>query len=284
MIRDFAVAGRLPTQWPESGGTAVPGRDAATVMLVRDAPPGVEVFAFRRVPRMAFAAGMLVFPGGGVDPRDLDPAVPWTGTPATDLAPRLGATADAARALVVAAVRETFEECGILPAVRPGGPAGAAQPAEEQRQALEAGDVSLAEVLREAGLVLDADLLLPWAHWVTPGFESRRFDTRFFLAVPPPGAQPRDLHAEGLGGEGERAGWLLAADAVRRHGRGQLPMLPPTLVCLEELAAAPDVATLLATPRRLRPVSPWLHHDPAGDEDPVLRVDLDGAGGGEPGP
>lgn len=282
MIRDFAVAGRLPA----AGGAQVPVRDAATVMLVRDAPSGVEVFAFRRVPRMAFAAGMLVFPGGGVDPRDLDPAVPWTGTPATDLAPRLGATPEVARALVVAAVRETFEECGVLPATRPVGPRGrgAAKPGEPQRAALAAGTVSLAGVLRGAGLVLDADLLLPWAHWVTPGFESRRFDTRFFLAAPPPGARPRDLDAEGLGGEGERAGWLPAADAVRRHRLGELPMLPPTLVCLEELAAAPDVATLLATPRRLRPVSPWLHRDPAGGPDPVLRVDLDGVGGGEPGP
>ena len=281
MIRDFAVAGRLPAG--RGDGPEVPVRDAATVMLVRDAPAGVEVFAFRRVPRMAFAAGMLVFPGGGVDPRDLDPSIPWTGTPAAELAPRLGAAPDTARALVVAAVRETFEECGVLPATRPAGP-DATWPGEPERAALAAGGMSAADLLRGCGLVLDADLLLPWARWITPRFESRRFDTRFFLAAMPPGARPRDLHAEGLGGEGERAGWLPAADAVRRHGRGELPMLPPTLVCLEELAAAPDVATLLATPRRLRPVSPWLHPDPAGGPDPVLRVDLDGAGGGEPGP
>ncbi len=292
VIREFTIAGRRPVDEPPADRPAADGparpavrlRDAATVMLLRDGPGGVEVFAFRRVSRMAFAAGMLVFPGGGVDPRDGDEDVPWSGPAPADLAGPLGADAGVARALVVAAVRETFEECGILLAGR--GPDRAAslhgEVWEEHRRALAAGETSLAAVLRAEGLRLRADLLRPWAHWVTPPFESRRFDTRFFAAASPPGQEARDLHGEGLGGEGEQAGWLAAADAVRGHAAGELPMLPPTLVCLEELAAAGSVAAVLGTPRRLRPVSPWVHRVDGGDV--VLRVDLDGHGGGEPGP
>ncbi len=286
MIREFPLAGRLPDP-PGARGAPAPLRDAATVLLVRDAAAGIEVFAFRRTSRMAFAPGMLVFPGGGVDPRDGDPAVPWHGPAPGELAAVLGADTAAARALVVAAVRETFEECGVLLAGAPGGPpadvTGAAW--EARRRDLVAGNTSLAAVLAGAGLVLRADLLRPWAHWVTPAFERRRYVTRFFLARVPAGQAPRDLHAEGLGGEGERASWLDAGQAVAAHAAGKLPLLPPTLVCLEEVAAASSVAELESAQRRVRPVSPWVHRADGGPGGgPVLRVDLDGVGGGEPGP
>jgi len=247
---------------------APPVRDAATVMLVRDGADGVEVFAFRRVPRMAFAPGMLVFPGGSVDPGDA--GTPFVGEPAEDAA------------AVAAAVRETFEECGALLAVDDAGAAPdaatlASPPWEERRIRLAAGELALSDVLLDAGLAVRAGDLHPWARWVTPRFERRRFDTRFYVAALPPAQQARDL-----GGEGERAAWLRPAAAVAEHAAGRLPMLPPTLVCLEELAAEPDVAALLATPRTPRPVSPWVARDDAGGL--VLRIDLDGRGGGEPQP
>jgi 8-oxo-dGTP pyrophosphatase MutT (NUDIX family) len=237
-------------------------------MLVRDGVSGVEVFAFRRVPRMVFAPGMLVFPGGSVDSGD-------AGTPFLE-----GSADDAAA--VAAGVRETFEECGVLLAVDAAGAAldagTLASPGwEERRLRLAAGELALADVLADAGLAVRAADLSPWARWVTPPFERRRFDTRFYLAALPPGQEARDL-----GGEGEHAAWLSPGAAVAAHAGGQLPMLPPTLVCLEELAAAPDVATLLATPRTPRPVSPWVGRDAAGEL--VLRIDLDGRGGGGPGP
>jgi 8-oxo-dGTP pyrophosphatase MutT (NUDIX family) len=270
VLREFPLPGSASDRLGADGSPRQPApavRGAATVMLVRNATPGVEVFAFRRVPRLAFAPGMLVFPGGSVDPGD-------AGTPFLD-----EPTGDAVA--VAAAVRETFEECGALLAVDATGAAPdaatLASPAwEERRLRLAAGELALADVLADAGLAVRAADLCPWARWVTPPFERRRFDTRFYVAALPPGQQARDL-----GGEGERATWLSPAAAVAAHARGELPMLPPTLVCLEELAAAPDVATLLATPRTPRPVSPWVARDGAGAL--VLRIDLDGRGGGEPG-
>jgi 8-oxo-dGTP pyrophosphatase MutT (NUDIX family) len=218
---------------------------------------------------MVFAPGMLVFPGGSVDAADADPAVPWDVPVDRAEAPALAA-----------AVRETFEECGVLLARDRTGRAPdadeLASPAwEERRIGLAEGRVPLATVLTQAGLAAAASALHPWARWITPEFERRRFDTWFYLARVPSGQEPRDL-----GGEGERAAWLDPADALARQAAGELPMLPPTMVCLEELAAAGSVEELLATPRAVRPVSPWVA---SGQDGLVLRIDLDGRGGGAPG-
>jgi 8-oxo-dGTP pyrophosphatase MutT (NUDIX family) len=229
---------------------------------------------------------MLVFPGGAVEPRDADDDLPWTGPSPADLAEALSADETLARAVVSGAVRETFEECGVLLAGPPdGGPIEGSLDTpvwEERRHALVAGELTLGEMLRDTGLRLRADLLRPWSHWLTPPGESRRFDTRFFVAALPGGQEARDL-----GGEGERAAWVAPSRTLARYHDGEVPMLPPTIVSMEELAAAPSVESLLATPRRPRPVSPWLA--PAGDDEDgapsfVLRIDLDGLGGGEPGP
>ncbi len=252
-------------------------------MLLRDGPPGagVEVFVFRRVAAMAFAAGMHVFPGGSVDERDSDPALPWSGPDPRDLAGPLSADPDLARALVVAAVRETFEECGVLLAEPvSGGPVlglsghGWSDAWQQARQDLLARRISMAELLAKAGLVLRADLVRPWAHWVTPLIERRRYDTRFFVAALPAGQQARDL-----GGEGEHAQWLAAGEGLRRQARGEAMLLPPTLVCLEELAAGGTVAAVLGADRQVRPVMPWPVR--AADGSLVVEVDLDGVGGGE---
>jgi len=295
VLRDFPLVSA-----PRRADGPVPVRDAATVMLLRrpgGGGPGVEVFTLRRAPRMAFAAGMLVFPGGAVEPGDADPRLPWHGPDPADVAVALGTDVVTARSLVAAAVRETFEECGVLLAAPAGpgdgdladGDSADGDPAdggphggvdgdrwEARRRALLAGTATLADVLVDAGWVLRADLLRPWAHWITPAGESRRFDTRFFVAASPPAQRARHLP-----GEAAEASWRDPAEAVREHGAGRLPLLPPTLVALEELAAARSVPAVLAAPRRLRPVSPWSVHLDGGD---VLRVDLDGVGGGEPGP
>jgi 8-oxo-dGTP pyrophosphatase MutT (NUDIX family) len=266
----------------------VVARPAATVLLVRDHPrplPGrtpLQVFLQRRVAGMAFAGGMTVFPGGGVDATDVPDPDAWSGPDPAWWGARLGCDAELAGALVQAAVRETFEECGVLVAVdadgaAPDAAALAAPPWEERRVRLAAGELTLPDVLRGEGLAVRGGDLRPWARWVTPPFENRRFDTRFYVAALPAAQEARDL-----GGEGERAAWLSPGAAVEAHAAGKLPMLPPTLVCLEELAAAPDVATLLATPRAPRPVSPWVARGTTGDL--VLRIDLDGRGGGEAGP
>jgi 8-oxo-dGTP pyrophosphatase MutT (NUDIX family) len=270
VLREFPLNGRLAERVDADGRPLhepPPVRAAATVLLLRGgAGTGVEVFAFRRVPRMVFAPGMLVFPGGSVDAADADPAVPWDVPVEPAAAPALAA-----------AVRETFEECGVLLARDATGRApDAAELAspgwEERRAGLAEGRCTLAGVLTQARLAASASALHPWARWVTPEFERRRFDTWFYLARVPAGQEPRDL-----GGEGEQAAWLDPAGALERHAAGDLPMLPPTQVCLEELAAARSVDELLATPRAVRPVSPWVAR---GDDGLVLRVDLDGRGGG----
>jgi 8-oxo-dGTP pyrophosphatase MutT (NUDIX family) len=273
VLREFPLTGRLAERLDADGRPLhePPSlRPAATVLLLRDAAGrGVQVFAFRRVPRMVFAPGMLVFPGGSVDAADADPTIPWDVPVDPAAAPALAA-----------AVRETFEECGVLLARDSAGGAPDADELastawEERRIDLAEGQVPLSTVLTQAGLAGAASALRPWARWITPEFERRRFDTWFYLARVPARQEPRDL-----GGEGELAAWLDPADALERHAAGELPMLPPTQVCLEELAVAGSVEELLSTPRAVRPVSPWVAHGVPG---PVLRIDLDGRGGGAPG-
>jgi 8-oxo-dGTP pyrophosphatase MutT (NUDIX family) len=147
--------GRDPSA-PERPVPAAP-KPAATVMFVRDGSQGVEVFMLRRVATMAFAPRMTVFPGGGVDPRDADPGLPWAGPSAAEWATLLQAGEKTARELVAAAVREVFEECGVLLA----GPSPDEVIADvrddhwrEQRRRLLAREASLSEVLLEHGLVL----------------------------------------------------------------------------------------------------------------------------------
>ncbi len=235
---------------------AVPVRDAATVVLLRDGPGGPEAFLLRRVSGMAFAAGMTVFPGGAVDPRDAEADVAWVGPPAAAWTAPFDADEGLARALLCAAVRETFEESGVLLAGP--SPAEVCDPAgadwEADRAGLERRDFSLAELLSRRGLSLRADLLRPWAHWITPPQESvrRRYDTRFLVAGLPPGQATRDVTSEA-----EVVEWVRPADALDQHRRGERPMMPPTIITLEEIVVFGSVADVLAadrSPGRIEPV------------------------------
>ena len=160
-------------------------RPAATVMLVRDKRAGfareIEVFLMRRHSAMDFVAGVMVFPGGGVDDRDRNADVAWFGPEPGWWAERFGVEPDLAEALVCAAARETFEESGVLfagPADDPDGIVGDASIYGEARAALASHSLSFADFLRDEKLVLRADLLRPWANWVTPKEErTRRYDT-----------------------------------------------------------------------------------------------------------
>ena len=141
---------------------------------------------------MAFAAGMYVFPGGAVDPRDADAASAGPGRRRPTGPRRSAPTSRWPAALVCAAVRETFEESGVLLA----GPSAARRRDTTATTGRPTGsrwsgrDLSLAELLARRGLVLRADLLRPWAHWITPAVEPRRYDTRFFVAALPAGQRP----------------------------------------------------------------------------------------------
>ena len=232
---------------------AVP-RDAATVILLRQ-ESGIEVFLLRRAGVLEFAPGACVFPGGSVDELDADPAIGetgWAGPSPADVGDLLGISADRARALVCAAVRETFEESGVLLA----GPSAAELVRDgavlaEDRHSLLTGSASLGDLLRHRGLLLRADLLTPWARWITPVISPRRFDTWFFAAALPPG-QTASLAA----GESDSGSWWEPSAALEAARSGEITLLPPTAITLAELAAYRDVAAILAARRRIIPLLP----------------------------
>jgi 8-oxo-dGTP pyrophosphatase MutT (NUDIX family) len=246
--REFAEAGLRP---------AVP-RDAATVILVRPGPgdSGVEVFLLRRTRALEFAPGACVFPGGSVDERDADPSITgdgWVGPSPAEFGQLLGIAADRARALVCAAVRETFEESGVLLA----GPSRAElvqDSAIQDQHALLEGALSFGDLLSRRGLALRADLLTPWARWITPEISPRRFDTWFFAAALPPG-QLAGLAGAGPG-ESDSGIWWQPVAALEAARAGQITLLPPTAVTLAELAAYQDVVGILGERRVITPLMP----------------------------
>lgn len=217
------------------GSLPVPPKRSATVVVLRDGPSGLETFMLRRVAAMAFAAGMHVFPGGVVDPSDA--SCPGVTDP-----------------LVAAAIRETFEETGLLLA------AGDADPAalEADRLALIAHRSSLGAVLTRHGLTPRADALHPWSRWVTPEFQPRRYDTAFFVAALRDGDQARDL-----GGESDAAGWVRPQDALIAAESGEWVLMLPTETTLRSLLPFRWAADVLAAAahRDVRPILPTIDLD-----------------------
>ncbi|ESP99276.1 NUDIX hydrolase [Streptomyces sp. CHA1] len=241
-----------PPEWPTriralASGELTPAtpRRAATVMLLRDEPggTGLRVHMLRRRASMAFAGGAYAYPGGGVDPRDEGP-VRWAGPSLESWGERLGVSPAEAQAVVCAAVRETFEEAGVLLA-GPGPDSVVADTTGGQwaadRAALEAHELSFADFLDRRGLVLRSDLLAAWARWITPEFEPRRYDTWFFAAVLPAGQVTVETS-----GEADRTEWARPADAAARYDRGELLMMPPTIATLRALLPYPSAAEALA--------------------------------------
>jgi 8-oxo-dGTP pyrophosphatase MutT (NUDIX family) len=180
--------------------TDLPIRPAATVVLLRDGADGLEVWLQQRATTLAFAAGMYAFPGGSVDA-----AEDTSGCDAERLVSQGGIWGDedveVTAQHVAAAVRETWEESGVR---------------------------------------VDVNALVPWARWVTPPGESRRFDARFFLAACPADQEPEALTSEVAAGS-----WFVIRVAVESFAAGALPMWPPTISTLASLAAYEDVASAL---------------------------------------
>jgi 8-oxo-dGTP pyrophosphatase MutT (NUDIX family) len=231
-------------------------RHAATVMLLRDTAAGPEVYVLRRQATMDFASGQYVFPGGSVDTRDETIDVEWIGPGPDYWGKVFHAGTELAVAIVCAAIRETFEESGVLLA----GPdadtvvADTSGPDwEADRVALINRELSFAEFLSRRGLVLRADLVVPWAHWITPAFEPKRFDTRFFVAALPAGQVTREF-----GEEADQVEWVRPAAALERFATGEMAIMPPTLISLAELAEYPSVADAMAASagRDIEPVEP----------------------------
>ncbi|MFF1378343.1 NUDIX hydrolase [Streptomyces sp. NPDC058308] len=247
-----------PPEWPDriralASGELTPAtpRRAATVMLLRGGPDngGPQVHMLRRRASMAFAGGAYAYPGGGVDPRDDDHLVRWAGPGRESWAARLGVSRTAAQAIVCAAVRETYEEAGVLlagptPETVVGDTTG--DDWEAEREALVVRDLSFAEFLDRRGLYLRSDLLAAWARWITPEFEPKRYDTFFFVAALPEGQRTRNASTEA-----DRTVWITPSEAAVRYDAGELLMMPPTIATLRSLTAHPSpLAALAAAPSR----------------------------------
>ncbi|MFD3498749.1 NUDIX hydrolase [Streptomyces sp. NPDC058676] len=250
-----------PPEWPEriralADGTLTPvgPKRAATVMLLKDTDAGIAVHMLRRRASMAFAGGAYAYPGGGVDPRDDDRHVRWAGPTRAWWADRLGVDETSAQAIVCAAVRETYEEAGVLlagpaPESVVGDTTGADW--EADRAALVDRELSFAEFLDRRGLVLRSDLLGAWTRWITPEFEARRYDTWFFVAALPEGQRTRNASTEA-----DRTVWIRPGDAAGGYDKGELLMMPPTIATLRQLVAfGSSSEALAAAPERdLTPV------------------------------
>ena len=230
----------------------VPIRDASTVVLLRDGASGIETWLLTRVRGMAFAAGASVFPGGRVEESDAE--LPFSADGPALTASRYGVDEARARALLGAAVRETFEETGVLLSA-PAADLAAA------RGDVEAGRVSFEELLRANNLTIDAEALRPWSRWVTPVGEVRRYDTHFFVGVLPDNAEAQDLTSES-----STASWSGVGEALEAAQRGERIMLPPTLATLASLVPFASVAEAVAASgtRQLEPVQPKISSGPEG--------------------
>ncbi len=233
-------------EYADGTRAAAEPRNAATVVLQRAGADGApEVYLLRRHVTMDFAGGMCVFPGGGVDPRDFDHEVGWAGPTPDQWAARLGTEVDLARALVCAAVRETFEESGVLLAGASAHEVVADTTGadwEADRVALESRELSLTAFLDRRGLVLRTDLLGIWSGWLTPVFEPKRYRTWFFVAQLPEGQVTRDVSTES-----SEVVWLPALEAADQADRGTLAMLPPTYLTCLEIGTLGTVEAVLAT-------------------------------------
>lgn len=213
-------------------------RPAATVVVMRPGPDGPEVLLTHRPATMAFAGDLHVFPGGRVDPGDGDPRV----TARSVLAPADAATAlggelepGAALASHVAALRELFEEAGVLLA----DPLRPTDRLESARRALLRGDVAIGDVVDDLDLMLRTDLLAPVGHWTTPPIMPRRFDTRFFAAALPDGAEPSFEVDEVLAHR-----WLTPRAGLDAMAAGDIAMWVPTSATLQQLEHVADLAEI----------------------------------------
>ncbi len=221
---------------------------ASTIMLLRDGRAGLEVFMVVRHHQIDFASGALVFPGGKVDPGDDAPA----------LRARLTGALPGREAFQIAAIREAFEECGVLLA-RPTGsrdliPGTRLQDMEDTRLAIQAGERPFLDFVEAQDLQLAGDLLVPFAHWITPAMLPKRFDTHFYLAL-----APSDQLAVHDGHESVDSVWITPADACADAAAGRRTVIFPTLRNVEKLGTVESAAAAIDAARAgsVVTVLPW---------------------------
>lgn len=240
-------------------------RPAATVLLLRPGLGDLEVFMVERHHQIDFATGALVFPGGKVDPGDWEPTWADLVIP-EDLDPQ-------ERAFRVAAVRETYEESGVLLAQTAG--LAVSDALADYREPVHRGQISFLNLIQENSLKLDLLSMVPFAHWITPELAPKRYDTRFYLAVAPAGQLA--LHD---GGESVDSLWITPSQALEAARAKKRVMIFPTLMNLAKLARYQTVEQALAAARNFQiiPITPWLEEDglkiPAEADYPELEPEL----------
>ena len=255
---------------------SVPVRDAATVMLLRDGDAGMEVCMLMRNLRSDFVGGAFVFPGGAVDPSDglaeVEPLC--AGLTDAEASRHLDLPAGGL-AYWVAAVRESFEEAGVLLAVDEHDQVVSFADAEvaerfvAHRHAVDSGERRLVEVLRDEGLRIDTAGIHYFSRWVTPLGAPRRYDTRFFVAAAPPEQEP--LHDDR---EVVASRWFTPAEALRRRDEGEITMIFPTvrtLVALDRFESAAAVLDYSRSLPKVEAVLPLMRESSAG-----IRIVLPG--------
>lgn len=223
---------------------------AATVTLARDGPQGVEVLMMRRNLQSAFVPGKYVFPGGSVDRQDAAPEMYGRCAGLKDAAAsqRLGVAGDGL-AFWVAAIRESFEEAGLLLAYDAAGNAVTADGAgrlSQRRPAVASGELPFAALLRDEDLTLATDGLVYFSHWITPAGAPRRYDTRFFVARAPDGQEAVSDNDETISSL-----WVRPCDGVERFAAGEFKMLTPTIHTLRLFAQFDTADALIAAMRAL---------------------------------
>ncbi|PKN71289.1 MAG: NUDIX hydrolase [Deltaproteobacteria bacterium HGW-Deltaproteobacteria-12] len=285
-----------------TSATVVNVRDAATVILVRTInDDSWELFLARRHRRQSFMAGAFVFPGGQLEESDCQPECSSLISQADSLHPQdllqdKSLSPDRARGFFIAAIRETFEEAGIILAGDNSGNFITFQQKETlvrfaaHRRALSTGEISFAEILRQEKILLFPHALIPFSHWITPEGEKKRFDTRFFLA-----ALPRGQETVSDNTELTEFLWATPQNALRMHFSREIILMPPTLKTVLELAQFATVERLFAAAKKrlLYPILPQifeqgvkLPHDPeygldgyrrpANPEEPCRIIAEDG--------
>ncbi|MEI9993427.1 MAG: hypothetical protein WDM91_02435 [Rhizomicrobium sp.] len=234
---------------------------AATILLLRDGVQGLEVFMVKRHHQIDFVAGALVFPGGKLEKGDSDPALAAHVDCAADWTAEM-------RGLGAGAIREAFEESGILLArdARTGAlvSAGRLEELQHYRPLLDRREAVLAEVLEKEKLRLALDRLVPFAHWITPANMPKRFDTHFFLAASPVG------HVGSHDGrESVDSIWITPGEAI--SDRKKWNVIFPTKLNLMKLGETGTVASAIAAAQaaKIVPVTPWVETGPDGQ---ILKI------------
>ncbi|MGE4338475.1 MAG: MBL fold metallo-hydrolase [Pigmentiphaga sp.] len=283
----------MPPEADRIGHAEVALRPAALVVPVRQGAHGIEVFMMQRTSRAAFVPGVHVFPGGSVDAADAqaEAGLQGQGCDIDDAvaSARLGLP-QGGLGYWIAALRECFEEAGLLLARRPGGEWLRTEDVglerwHRARLDLHAGRVSLAGLCRDFGAELALDKLLYLSHWITPRGQNRRFDTRFFLAEVPPGqVSGHD------GSETVASAWVDPARALEAFRRGEFPLVFATRTTLEYLSAFATVDELLSKVGALRDIPPIMPRMARGSRgvqavgprdasyNEIARIDAEGAG------